>query len=228
MTSKAKWTGSLYFANGWAHYTGPAGDGDFHAHYVHQLVYAENEPATVHFADGSTASGAILFIPSNTLHQLQAHHEPLEILYIEPTLYEATANPPKTVNDWRSSLSSIEETINDPRIEKALTAIDQVIDQKIYADHIAKEAGLSKSHFNSLFRKATNIPLRRYVLWRRLNIAGLIVMQGGSVTDAAHTAGFSDAAHFNRTMKDTFGVSPTDSLINLSLTVAPGVTLPAP
>ena len=227
MTSKAKWEGTLYFSNGWAHYRGPAGDGTFHAHYVHQLVFAGSSPVKIRIEGEPDKQDSTLFIPSNTRHQLQAYTNELDILYIEPTVLKVLSyNHTLSLKDQIKALSQQSAPQLDPRITNSLTLIDQKLSGKIYVADIAKQAGLSQSHFNTLFRQATNVPLRRYVLWRRLNIAGLIVMQGGTVTEAAHTAGFSDAAHFNRTMKSTFGVSPGSSLFNLKLSAAPDVTLP--
>lgn len=35
---------------------------------------------------------------------------------------------------------------------------------------------------------------------------------GVSITDAAHGAGFSDGAHFSRTFRSMFGLSPSEAV----------------
>jgi AraC-like DNA-binding protein len=51
--------------------------------------------------------------------------------------------------------------------------------------------------------------LRPYVLWRRFLKAWDQLVEGASVSTAAHAAGFADSAHFARTCRDTFGFPPS-------------------
>lgn len=51
--------------------------------------------------------------------------------------------------------------------------------------------------------------LRPYVLWRRFLRVWEIVMAGGSLSAAAHSAGFADAAHLSRTSRRMFGFPPS-------------------
>lgn len=226
MTSMAKWFGSLYFANGWAHYQGPASDGAYHAHFLHQLIYSDKSPSTVFIKDGETLTGTQLSIPSNLPHRMQVYLDDLDILYIEPSLYRAAPTDMQTLEDWTGFLSEPKTNLIDPRIERAQQMIDDNLHGKIYAKDIAESAGLSVSHFNTLLQQSINIPLRRYVLWRRLIIAGFTAIDGGDLTAAAHAAGFSDSAHLTRTMRETFGVSPSNGLQSIKITIAPDIVLP--
>ena len=97
----------------------------------------------------------------------------------------------------------------EPRMAHALGWIGTHIDSAIRLQHVAAAAGLSPSHFGHLFTAQVGIPLRRYVLWRRLREAIGLAMRGGSLTEAAHAAGFADSAHLSRTFRDTFGVTPS-------------------
>ena len=75
---------------------------------------------------------------------------------------------------------------------------------------LAGISGLSQSRFMHVFTESTGIPLRPYVLWLRLQRACCDLMGGASVTAAAHSAGFSDAAHLTRTFRRMLGMTPTD------------------
>ena len=75
---------------------------------------------------------------------------------------------------------------------------------------LAAISGLSQSRFMHVFTESTGVPLRPYVLWLRLQRACCDLMAGASVTAAAHSAGFSDAAHLTRTFRRMLGVTPTD------------------
>lgn len=64
-----------------------------------------------------------------------------------------------------------------------------------------------------LFKEQVGIPIRRYILWTRLQVSVQHVLQGETLTQAAHSAGFADSAHFSRTFSDMFGIRPSDVLI---------------
>src|SRR5215510_7262172 len=75
---------------------------------------------------------------------------------------------------------------------------------------LARISGLSQSRFMHVFTESVRVPLRRYILWLRLQRASCELMDGVSVTTAAHSAGFSDAAHFTRTFRRMIGKTPSD------------------
>lgn len=75
---------------------------------------------------------------------------------------------------------------------------------------LAQVSGLSPSRFMHVFTESVGVPLRPYILWLRLQRAACELMAGASITDAAHNAGFSDAAHLTRTFRRMLGTTPTD------------------
>jgi len=60
-----------------------------------------------------------------------------------------------------------------------------------------------------VFTRSVGVPLRPYVRWLRLQRAAAELTTGSSVTDAAHAAGFADAAHLTRTFREMFGATPS-------------------
>jgi AraC family transcriptional regulator len=58
------------------------------------------------------------------------------------------------------------------------------------------------------------MPLRTYLLWRRLLHVWTLLMGGETLSAAAHAAGFADAAHLSRTARTMFGLPP--SLLRMS------------
>jgi AraC-like DNA-binding protein len=53
------------------------------------------------------------------------------------------------------------------------------------------------------------MPLRTYVLWRRLLHVWTLLMAGETLSTAAHAAGFADSAHLSRTARTMFGLPPS-------------------
>ena len=75
---------------------------------------------------------------------------------------------------------------------------------------LAGISGLSRSRLMHVFTESTGVPIRPYILWLRLQRATCELMDGVSVTTAAQSAGFSDAAHLTRTFRRMLGTTPTD------------------
>jgi AraC-like DNA-binding protein len=88
---------------------------------------------------------------------------------------------------------------------------------------LASISGLSQSRFMHVFTESTGISIRPYVLWLRLQRACCDLMGGATVTTAAHSAGFSDAAHLTRTFRRMLGMTPSD--LALRKRMSRGVTL---
>jgi AraC family transcriptional regulator len=98
---------------------------------------------------------------------------------------------------------------SDERILKATAYINANLGKKLSLGEVAAEVFLSPSRFRHLFIEETGMALRPYILWRRFLKVWALLMQGGSISEAAHEAGFADAAHLTRTSRRMFGITPT-------------------
>lgn len=77
---------------------------------------------------------------------------------------------------------------------------------------MADVAGLSASRFQHVFTQSIGVPYRRFRTWCRIRAAIREVVQGSSLTNAAHVAGFADQAHLSRQFRQAFGAPPTAGL----------------
>ncbi len=99
-----------------------------------------------------------------------------------------------------------------PRVNRALKYLRERlgISDDFSLKTVAGISGLSPSHFMHTFTASVGVPLRPYILWLRLQRAACDLMDGSTVTSAAHNAGFSDGAHLTRTFRRMLGMTPTD------------------
>lgn len=97
----------------------------------------------------------------------------------------------------------------DARVTRVLRQIQQSEDLRISLESAAAAAFLSPSRFAHLFKQQLGLPFRRYLLWRKLTRAMLVIGQQGTATAAAHAADFADAAHLTRTFSQMFGIPPS-------------------
>jgi AraC-like DNA-binding protein len=109
---------------------------------------------------------------------------------------------------------------SDLRVERVLRMLRQhpLHTRTTSLVHLSGVAGLSPSRFAHVFRESMGVPLRPYLRWLRLQRAARELVLGRSITQAAHVAGFADAAHLTRTFRRTLGATPRDLIRR-----APGV-----
>lgn len=219
----AEWTGQLWLGRDYGLIHGELGRTTPHAHYAHQLLLAVEQPLTISL-DDALHTGRQLFVPAMRSHAIIEAPGVVFTVYAEPLLIDAQALQ-DAVRNAELSLPGLDQAlrqcprqaIQDPRIERALAALDAALVGKVPAASLAAHAHLSLSQLERLFASQVGLPVRRLVLWRRLRLAMALVLAGKSVTDAAHGAGFADSAHFSRTLKALFGVTARQALQGIEL-----------
>lgn len=92
---------------------------------------------------------------------------------------------------------------------RVLELIDAKLDARLSVMTLAREAGLSPSHFARAFKETTGRAPHRYLLSQRLERARrLLAVPGGTISDVAARTGFADQAHFTRLFRREFGLTP--------------------
>src|SRR5262249_19593567 len=153
----------------------------------------------------------------------------LGVAITELLVNEITTVAPRLVSGWRAALGSpvsrdsVEHWITrrllngqlpdgDARLRRVLAYVSARIGTSNHfpLSVLAQVAGLSASRFQHVFRQEFGVAVRPYVRWLRLQRAACDLISGASLSQAAHAAGFSDAAHMTRTFRSTVGVAPSD------------------
>ena len=99
--------------------------------------------------------------------------------------------------------------VTDERVQRAIDYINAHVSGSLSLEEVAEHVCLSPSRFRHVFAEQTGMGLRPYILWRRFLRTWELIMRGASVSEAAHAAGFADAAHLSRTCTRTFGFAPS-------------------
>lgn len=222
---------------GWGEFVGVTGDNAPHSHHAVQvLLSAQPQPLWTAVSGWQDMCGAV--IGPELSHQLGSNGEPVRLIYVEPDsdagrrlmnalnrgLLVLTADECRTAQDALDANEAPDQALadtlspasagsrrqdGDGDIEQWIAALPTPLPDRLTAAVCARQLGLSSSRFLHRFRAHTGLPLRPYLRWRRLLVAVRAAMQGASLTDAAHAAGFSDAAHFTRTFRRHFGLAPS-------------------
>jgi AraC-like DNA-binding protein len=99
----------------------------------------------------------------------------------------------------------------DSRIELIISQINEK-GESIQFTELLQLSSLSSSRLIHLFKKEVGIPIRRYILWCKTKRALAAIASGTTIKAAASMAGFTDAAHFNKSFLSMFGNSPSNLL----------------
>ena len=95
-----------------------------------------------------------------------------------------------------------------PRIARAITYIDEHLDERLSLDELAAKAGLSVWRFCAVFRQHAGVSPRRYIWRQRLQKVQSLLADGESPASAALMLGFYDQSHLCRHFKNTCGMTP--------------------
>jgi AraC-like DNA-binding protein len=120
----------------------------------------------------------------------------------------------KRVERWvRKDLLSGHRVVKiHPRVRRVLKYIRENLASgaDLSLKTLADVSGPSPSRLMHAFTASVGVPVRPYILWLRLQRASYELMNGVTVTETAHIAGFSDAAHLTRTFRRMLGTTPMD------------------
>lgn len=93
--------------------------------------------------------------------------------------------------------------------DRAIELLHEHLDGDLALPNLAKECGLSPGRFMRAFKKSFGVPVRHYLLCKRLETAkSLLLHSSKSLLTIALEAGFSDQPAFNRSFREIVGTSP--------------------
>ena len=172
-------------------------------------------------------SETISVIPSETLHHLKSLG-PMAFLYLDPLTDRRRpmsradllhgreelrlAGPRIGLDEAFAAFGLLPHTPRDARIARVVREIERRPDTFGRLQDAAALACLSPSRFRARFDSELGLPFRRYRLWRRMAAVMRMVAAGGTLTEAAHAAGFSSSAHLSSTFKRMFGLTASEVL----------------
>lgn len=215
-------------------YVGPGVDTDAHAHYAHQVTVALARTVTFALADGRALHAGTIVIPAMCSHRQYGQGAPVASLYVDASFATMQALSPRRLVSGPAPAARVDCSVDEARaFESELRAladlatpaslssarVRRIVEQLRNAcpnvprlTTLAREHGISASRLTHLLSSELGLPYRAYVLWLRVQAALDSLSADGSLTRAAHHAGFADAAHLSRTFRRMFGIAPSEAL----------------
>ena len=170
---------------------------------VAHLFVASDSQAGREIVRGLVSNQAIAPIPEQLLSDLPAQ---LKATFEDPRHTDEDLRALGQALIRRLAGRGVGAPAHDPRIETMIAWVRARLDQAVSLSEVATLVGLSPGRTRHLFVQQTGLPFRTFVLWLRLTRAVEIFAGGASLTEAAHSAGFSDSAHLSRTFHRMFGI----------------------
>ena len=97
------------------------------------------------------------------------------------------------------------------RMKRVTDFIQSHIEDDITLNELARDVGLSPSHFCSLFRKTSGKTPHQFILQCRIQHAkALLAKPGHSILDVALASGFRTHQHFSRIFRRHVGIPPSN------------------
>ncbi|RBP52729.1 helix-turn-helix transcriptional regulator [Arenicella xantha] len=227
---QAFWNGELSFSEGIVVYRGLSADNSQHAHATLQITVSGTDPITLQDELGAHHSGQAIYVRPGVKHALFAKSE-ITLILIEPQSALAAASlsefpaadigllsePLRSIITDDKSPSAIMSELkrfalpHDAPLDERLAAAMELLKEvplKNAIQRVATHCGLSESRLRAIAQKQLGIPLSKWLLWCAIARAGQATADGKSLVQAAMIGGFSDQAHYTRTVRKLLGVTP--------------------
>jgi len=138
----------------------------------------------------------------------------LETRAVEPQRYQSMVTLlisfAEQLSAHAGSLAIIDEGSEPEAIAKARKFIHAHLDQPLPLGQVARQAGLSESHFCRLFKDSTGLTLTDYVNRCRVEWAKRELLKPEArISEIAFLVGYQSLSQFNRSFARIAGVSPT-------------------
>jgi AraC family transcriptional regulator len=109
--------------------------------------------------------------------------------------------PARTVSDTGK--------LSHRRLARVFDFVQTNISSDLSLCELAQIAGVSPSHFKTLFKQTVGVPVHQYVIRRRVEYAAELLQSGDPpLADVALQAGFSNQSHMARCMRRIMGITP--------------------
>ncbi|WP_280459865.1 AraC family transcriptional regulator [Nocardia carnea] len=223
----ARWRGGVVFTPGLMAFTGRIGDAAAHAHAAVQMLFVAHGVLTLTDATGRTVPAQAAIIPPGVGHQVSAEPGTTGfVAFLDPdstTAHAAVSKldglPADQADSWvaaaraRPPVAPAQRRRSHPVVADALRAAADWPGGPPTLGELAARVGISGSRLSHVFTTQVGLPYAAWRRWTRLHQAFAVVREGGSLTEAAHAAGFADSAHLTRTCRELIGITPTEALI---------------
>lgn len=222
-------------------FEGQMGFLEWHQHGFACLLMGTGGVFEVEFGDHKL-SCEIFFAPAGLNHQLEFHGQTMCSMYIpphHPDFFSLQAFPRSAtlrttwteswvaaLECWRSQRNPVlllqqallewgcDDFVLDARVLRLVRTLAEGELLDADREQLSNGLGLSASRLTHLVKDSLGVNLQRVKRAYRFSQAAVALASGASLTEAAHFAGFADAAHFSRSFRAAYGLPPSHAVLS--------------
>lgn len=114
---------------------------------------------------------------------------------------------------WRDGAQQAPEPIRGGLSPRRLRVATEFLEAHLVGrtcfDELAAQLGVSTKHLSRSFKQSTGVPMKQWVIARRIERAKSMISDGTeSLADVALVCGFADQSHFTTAFRRAVGISP--------------------
>jgi AraC-like DNA-binding protein len=135
----------------------------------------------------------------------------------EATAASLEANGPHATADFLvNELRGMDDRHSDgprsvhPQLRQAIEVVSSRMPDHVDVASVAGAVALSTDYLGRLCKQQTGVSFSATIRWERLVTAVSYILDGRSVTDAAHLAGFADGSHATKVCWEMTGTTPRE------------------
>jgi AraC-like DNA-binding protein len=138
-----------------------------------------------------------------------SHPDQVNQLFVDHVLFALGVHVAQTYGGMRPLSRPVRGGLAPWQVRRAKEILSGNLDGRVPLKEVAKDCGLSVSHFSRAFRRATGVPPHQWLMTRRVEAAKEKLRDGrSSLLDVALASGFSDQSHLTRVFNGMVGLSP--------------------
>jgi len=138
-----------------------------------------------------------------------SHPDQANQLFVDYVLFALGIHVARTYGGMRALSPPIRGGLTARQIRRAKEILANNLDGRVPLKEVARECGLSVSHFSRSFRRSVGAAPQNWLLTRRVDAAKEKLRDGRlSLLNVALDCGFADQSHLTRVFTRMVGVSP--------------------
>ena len=182
----------------------------FDSRYLQIFLGGEKNEIRRHISGEDAVAKTIYNILSNCFLECEKH-EPAYDMFIKANLLTILANLARYYHEEISRREFPVKMENIGHLENSMNYILGHLEENLALDDLAREAGMSRSYYSTMFKKMNGISVWTYITNQRIAKAQYLLEKDDvSVIEVSESCGFSNLSNFNRAFKKITGKTPRE------------------
>lgn len=139
------------------------------------------------------------------------NRQPAYDMFVKANLLKILANLARHYDEALNAKELPIKMENIGHLEHSMNYILSHLEQNLTLDELAKEAGMSRSYYSTMFKMLNGVSVWTYITNQRISKAQYMLEKSDlSIIDISEKCGFSNISNFNRAFKKITGKTPRE------------------